>query len=139
MKRFEILIETAKSFTSLKDEINNLIKNEKGIGVVNVFVAHATCAIKVMESEILLLSDIDTYLRNAWPESGEYRHDIIGIRDVPPNERINGHSHMRQLFFSCDVNIPANNGKLDLGIWQDVLLIEFDPFRERKIIITYYK
>lgn len=138
MLKKEIIVKTEKQFISLMSEINELIKNEKGAGIVNVFVAHTTCAIKVMEGEILLLSDVQDYLAKTWPENGGYRHDIIGIRDVPITERINGFSHMRQLFFSCDVNIPCQDGKMQLGQWQDVFLIEFDPIRERKVIITYY-
>lgn len=138
MLKKEINVRTEKQFISLKAEINELIKNEKGAGIVNVFVAHTTCAIKVMEGEILLLSDVQDYLAKTWPENGDYRHDIIGIRDVPLNERINGYSHMRQLFFSSDTNIPCQDGKMQLGQWQDVFLVEFDPIRERKVIITYY-
>lgn len=138
MFKKEIIIKTEKQFISLKTEINDLIQNEKGDGIVNVFVAHTTCAIKIMEGEILLLSDVQDYLARTWPKEGNYRHDIIGIRDVPITERINGYSHMRQLFFSSDVSIPCKDGKMQLGQWQDVFLIEFDPVRERNVIITYY-
>ena len=55
MLRKVIIIKTEKQFISLMTEINNLIQNEKGEGMVNVFVAHTTCAIKIMEGEILLL------------------------------------------------------------------------------------
>ncbi len=138
MLKKEIIVKTEKQFISLKSEINSLIHNEKGAGIVNVFAAHTTCGIKIMEGEILLLSDVQDYLSKTWPKDGGYRHDFIGIRDVPISERINGFSHMRQLFFSSDVNIPCQDGKMQLGQWQDVFLIEFDPMRERKIIITYY-
>lgn len=137
MERKKITIKTEKQFTSLNTYIEELIKDKKGIGMVNVFVAHTTCAIKVMEGEILLLSDVNKYLNETFPENGEYRHDVIGIRDVPINERINGFSHMRQLFFSTDVTIPVENGKMLLGEWQTIFLIEFDPIRERDIYITY--
>jgi len=138
MLKKEIYVKTEKQFISLKSEINELIKNEKGAGIVNIFVAHTTCAIKIMEGEILLLSDVQDYLAKTWPKDGGYRHDIIGIRNVPINERINGYSHMRQLFFNCDANIPCQDGVMQLGQWQDVFLVEFDPIRERKVIITYF-
>lgn len=138
MIRKEFLIKTEKQFISLKSLINDFIKDQKGIGLVNVFVTHTTCAIKIMEGEILLLSDVSEYLNKTWPENGGYRHDIIGIRDVPVNERINGFSHMRQLFFDCEANIPTIDGVMQLGKWQDVFLIEFDPIRDRKVILTYY-
>ena len=139
MLRKQITITTEKQFTSLKSIVNNFIQNQTGMGMVNIFVAHTTCGIKVMEGEILLLSDVNTYLEKTWPEKGDYRHDIIGIRDVPINERINGFSHMRQLFFANEVNIPTQDGEMLLGKWQDVFLIEFDPIRDRQIIITYWQ
>ncbi len=138
MRRKEVFIKTEKQFISLKNIIEMFVKDEKGIGIVNVFVAHTTCAIKIMEGELLLLSDVNSYLEKTWPSNGDYRHDYIGIRNVPVNERVNGFSHMRQLFFSCEANIPTVDGKLMLGEWQDVFLVEFDPIRDRKIILSYY-
>lgn len=138
MKRKEVTIRTEKQFISLKDQIREFIAHEKGTGLVHVFVTHTTCGIKVMEGEILLLSDVNEFLTKTWPEDGAYRHDIISIRDVPIDERINGFAHMRQLFFSCEASIPCQDGELLLGKWQDVFLVEFDPIRDRKIIFTYY-
>ena len=106
--------------------------------MVNVFVAHTTCAIKILEGEILLLGDINNYLDKTFPKDGKYLHDIIEIRDVPINERVNGFSHMRQLFFDVSANIPVQDGKLQLGKWQTVYLVEFDPIRDRKVIFTYW-
>lgn len=136
MDRIELNIVTEKQFIGLNESVNKFLENKKD-GIVNIFVAHTTCAIKVMEGEILLLSDVNAYLNEIFPENGNYRHDNIEIRDVPVNERINGFSHMRQLFFSSDVTIPVKDGKMLLGKWQEVFLIEFDPIRERKVIITY--
>lgn len=138
MKQKEVIIRTEKQFISLKDMLSEFIAGEQGTGIVHVFVAHTTCGIKVMEGEILLLSDVHEYLSRTWPKDGNYRHDIISIRDVPIDERINGFAHMRQLFFSCEASIPCQDGKMQLGKWQDVFLIEFDPIRDRRVIFTYY-
>ena len=137
MERKKIVIRTEKQFTPLNELILDFVKNQNGIGMVNVFVAHTTCAIKIIENEILLLGDINTYLNDVFPEKQKYMHNIIEIRDVPIDERINGHSHMQQLFFTTDLNIPVEDGKLLLGKWQTVFLIEFDPIRDRDIYFTY--
>lgn len=139
MERIQIEVKTEKQFTDLMPYINDLIRDKKGCGMVNIFVAHTTCAIKIMEGEILLLSDVNSYLSSMFPENGNYRHDIIEIRDVPINERVNGFSHMRQLFFDVSVDIPVEDGKMLLGKWQSVFLIEFDPIRERTVYITYHE
>ena len=93
IERTKIVINTEKQFTPLDDYIHDFIKDKKGSGMVNVFVAHTTCAIKIMEGEILLLSDVNEYLNQTFPKENGYKHDIIEIRDVPLNERVNGHSH----------------------------------------------
>ena len=136
MKQKTVVIKTEKQFTSLTNIINDFLKENNASGIVNVFVRHTTCAIKIMEGEILLLSDVASYLQREFPKDGEYRHDMIEVRDVPVNERINGFSHMQQLFFSCGVSVPVKDGKMLLGKWQDVFLIEFDPVRDREIVIT---
>lgn len=137
MKRSKVVINTEKQFTDLRPHVEALIQDCKGIGLVNVFVAHTTCAVKIMEGELLLLSDVNDYLEEMFPSDRKYRHDMIGIRDVPPNERVNGFSHMRQLFFDVSVDIPVVDGKLLLGEWQSLYLVEFDPVRYRTVYITY--
>jgi secondary thiamine-phosphate synthase enzyme len=137
MKRKTIIVNTEKQFTSLNDSLREFVQNEKGIGILNIFTKHTTCAIKILENELLLLADINNYLDDTFPNNKKYMHDKIEIREVPQNERINGYSHMRQLFFSTSENIPVEDGKLMLGSWQTVFLIEFDPIRNREIVLTY--
>lgn len=138
MDRTEFIIKTEKQFTPLNERIHEFLRGEKGVGMVNVFVAHTTCAIKILEGELLLLADINNFLDRAFPKDGSYMHDRIEIRDVPIDERVNGFSHMRQLFFDVSTNIPVRDGKMQLGKWQTVYLVEFDPIRERKVVVTYW-
>lgn len=137
LERTKIVINTEKQFTPLNDYIHEFIKDKSGSGMVNIFVAHTTCAVKVLEGELLLLADINNYLDKCFPKEGNYMHDKIEIRDVPLNERVNGFAHLRQLFFSSDVTIPVEDGKMMLGQWQTVYLVEFDPIRDRDVIMTY--
>ena len=137
IERTKLIINTEKQFTPLNDYIHEFIKEKKGNGMVNVFVAHTTCAVKVLEGELLLLADINNYLDKCFPIEGNYMHDRIEIRDVPINERVNGFAHLRQMFFASDVTIPVEDGKMMLGQWQTVFLVESDPVRDREIIITY--
>ena len=57
--------------------------------------------------------------------------------DVPVNENVNGHSHIRSLFFNSSENIPIKNGKLLLGKWKKLFFVELDPVRDRELIITF--
>ncbi|MBN1069569.1 YjbQ family protein [Clostridium botulinum] len=137
MFRKVISINTKKQFTSLNEIVADFVKGESGIGMVNIFTSHTTAAIKIIENELLLLADINNCLEEMFPEDKKYMHDRIEIRDVPVNERVNGFSHMRQMFFSTSENIPVQDGKLMLGKWQTLFFIEFDPIRKREVVLTY--
>ena len=68
----------------------------------------------------------------------KYLHDLISLRnDVPVDERINGHSHIRHLFFNSSELIPVEDGKLMLGSWKQVFAVELDPIRDRELICTF--
>ena len=115
--------------------------------MVNVYSPHTTCCIFQTENEILHLVDVRFFLDKQAPyvkqPEGEHRnvkylHDMISLRaDVPVDEKINGHSHIRSLFFNSSENIPVKEGKLRLGKWKRVFFVELDPERERELIITF--
>lgn len=137
MNRKIITVLTEKQFTDLNEIASDFVKEKKGEGMLNVFVRHTTCSIKILENELLLLADINAYLYENFERNKSYMHDKIEIRNVPIEERINGHSHMKQLGFTTSENIPVGEGELLLGKWQTLFLIEFDPIRKREIILTY--
>lgn len=135
-----ITIKTHKQFTDITDILTTIVKDFGGSsGLINVFVCHTTCGLSILEDELLSLSDILDFLDNIIPIGKKYRHDCIGIRDVPVDERVNGVSHVRMLLFSSSITIPFNNNGLCFGKWQRVFLVEMDwcvPFRDREIVIT---
>ena len=68
----------------------------------------------------------------------KYLHDLISLRnDVPVDERINGHSHIRHLFFNSSELIPVESGELLLGPWKQIFAVELDPVRDRELICTF--
>ena len=52
-------------------------------------------------------------------------------------QAINGHSHIRSLFFNSSENIPIKDRKLLLGKWKRLFFVELDPMRKRELIITF--
>ena len=136
MKRLTLKFTTEKSFINITDHIEKEIPDEFN-GLVNIFSTHTTCGIKILENELLLLADYHNFLEKLAPKDGIYQHNIIGIRNVPVDERVNGHSHIQSLFFPTSETIPIENGKLMIGKWQSIFLVELDPVRDRKIVITF--
>lgn len=129
---------TDKTYVDITTEVANWLTNiQADNGILLVFSKHTTACVKILENELLSLCDIETKL-DAWaPNDGLYQHDRIGLRDVPPEERVNGHSHIRSLLFSSGETMPVANGKLSLGTWQTLFLVELDPVREREVHLTF--
>ena len=136
---------TDKMFTDISDMVQEMIP-KNFMGIVNIYSPHTTCCVFQTENEILHLVDIRFFLDKNVPfikqPEGEHRnvkylHDLISLRsDVPVDEPINGHSHIRSLFFNSSENIPVNDGKLLFGKWKRLFFVELDPERDRELIVT---
>lgn len=147
MKRKIHFKKTDKMFTNITEQISDISKEWGKSGIVNIFSKHTTCCIFLLEDEILHKADVRFFLDKMAPKwkqpEGDHRnikylHDLISLRDdVPEDERINGHSHIRSLFFNSSETVPVSDGDLILGEWKSIFLIELDPGRDREIICTF--
>lgn len=98
-------------------------------GIVTVFVVGSTACITTTEYEPGLRKDIPQMLERIAPEGIRYHHDDTWGDG-------NGHSHVRASFIGPSLTIPVCSGKLQLGTWQQIILIECDiRGRNRKIIL----
>lgn len=106
-------------------------------GLVNVQTMHTTTAVLVNEHEPLLLLDFAALLARIAPEDGDYRHDDMAARTVnlAPGERPNGHAHCRALFLPSSATLNVAGGRLQLGRWQRVFLVELDGPRSRELSV----
>jgi len=136
MNRTVLNITTEKQFTDITEDIEALLPISNEFKLVNIFSTHTTAGIKILENELLSLSDIEVFLEKLAPKNGDYRHDMVLLRDVPIEERINGVAHIRSLFFNSSETIPFVKRKLDLGRWQRIFLVELDGIRDREVIVT---
>lgn len=131
-------VDASKMFIPLNEQITEFILSSGAKeGVLTVFSRHTTSCIKILENELLSLMDIKQHLNKLASWETKYLHDNIDLREVPPEERINGASHIRSLYFNHSENIPIKDGFPVLGKWQEVFLVELDPHREREVIFTF--
>ena len=111
----------------VKEEIEKVgLKN----GLIIIYSKHTTTTIGLLEDETLLKLDEKDFFERLASSNCLYRHDDIEKRDVPPEERRNGYSHLRAMLLNPQTIIPVINGKLDLGKWQKVFYIECDLGKE---------
>jgi secondary thiamine-phosphate synthase enzyme len=138
----ETLLEIATiepiQFIDLTDRINqHLAANAVENGTVTVFSRHTTAAIKINEAEELLLEDFKTWLGELCPPGRSYNHNDMSRRQPPiaPDERPNAHSHLMHMLLSTSETIPVVDGRLALGTWQRVFMVELDGARKREVMI----
>ena len=102
--------KTALDFVDITDEVQGALTTSGiGSGQVTVFAPHQDCAILINERESGLHTDIRTTLERLGG-----KHTVVGSKSVV---------------------LPAMDGRLRLGQWQRVLLLELDRAQERSIIV----
>src|SRR5262245_11486288 len=96
-------------------------------GLCSVYVPHATAAIVINENDDPnLCTDLLDALAKLVPE-GVWRHDRVDH---------NGAAHIKAAMLGPSETIPVRGGRLLLGTWQAILLLELDGPRQRRVIVT---
>lgn len=135
-RTIKIKTDSGTHLYNLTEKIKEIVADSQiKSGQVLIFTRHTTTALSINENETRLLEDIRLFLEKIAPKNGRYLHDDTHLRDCLPDERINGHSHLKALFLNKSETIPLNDGSLALGQWQSVIFFELDGSREREIII----
>ena len=98
-------------------------------GTVVLFHVGSTGALTTIEYEPGLVNhDIDAALERIAPAGGDYEHEKTWHDD-------NGHAHVRASLLGPSLAVPVVDGKLALGTWQQIVLIDFDTRPRRRAII----
>ena len=111
-------------------QVSNIVKDSNiENGTVTIFVAGSTAAITTIEYEPGLIKDFPEMLSRIIPKNIEYEHDNTWHDG-------NGHSHVRASLVGPSLTVPIINGKLTLGTWQQIVLLEMDTRpRNRNLIL----
>jgi secondary thiamine-phosphate synthase enzyme len=97
-------------------------------GVVTAFATGSTVAITTMEFEPGGVSDLQALLERLIPTSGAYEHNAR-------NHDTNAYAHLRAAIVGPSETIPVVDGRLALGTWQQIVLLDFDD-RPRSRTVT---
>jgi secondary thiamine-phosphate synthase enzyme len=99
-------------------------------GIVHVFTVGSTAAVGTIEFEPGLREDLPALLDRLMPPSRDYGHERTWHDG-------NGHSHLQATTLGPGLSVPVGSGKLSLGTWQQVFLLECDTrARQRTIVVT---
>ncbi|MDO8536638.1 MAG: secondary thiamine-phosphate synthase enzyme YjbQ [bacterium] len=107
-------------FVNVTKEVSSAVSSS-GVssGMAHVFVLHTTAVLTVMEWEEGSMQDMKAVFEAWAPEDADYKHHLRW-RDH------NGAAHIKAAIIGADVTVPIENGKLQLGTWQQIVLIDFD-------------
>jgi secondary thiamine-phosphate synthase enzyme len=97
-------------------------------GIVTVFATGSTAAVTTMEYEPGGVHDLQALLDRLIPAAGEYQHNRRG-------NDTNSHAHLRAAIIGPSESVPVLDGRLALGTWQQLVLIDFDD-RPRTRTVT---
>jgi secondary thiamine-phosphate synthase enzyme len=126
--------ETLRVRTRKKCEVVDLTRDVAEVvaraavaeGICTVFVRHATAAVIINENaDPGFRLDVVAALDKLFPE-GIWEHDKVDD---------NGAAHLKAAFLGPSETIPIREGRLLLGRWQGIALVECDGPREREIVV----
>lgn len=122
-----------KGFSDIKDitdEVERImIESKIKNGIVTVFAVGSTASISTVEYEPALVEDVRERLEVIAPRTMHSRHSETWGDD-------NGFSHIRATFMGPGITVPFTDGKLELGTWQQIVVIDHDNRpRSRKIFV----
>jgi secondary thiamine-phosphate synthase enzyme len=98
-------------------------------GQVTIFVGGSTAGLTTVEFEPGLVKDLKETFEKIAPEGADYHHHAAWGDD-------NGSSHVRAALLGPSLTVPFVGGKLALGTWQQIVLIDFDTRpRSRDLVV----
>jgi len=131
----EELQHQTKGFTdiiNITNDVHHFIsKNDCKEGQLLIFIDGSTAAISTIEYEPGLLQDLPELLESIIPMDKRYHHDDTWHDG-------NGYAHLRSTLIGTSITVPVIGGRVVLGTWQQIILIDFDNGpRNRSVILQF--
>ena len=126
---FKIQTKGNYDLVNLTSKIETTVRESKiEAGVAVIFARHTTVGLVLMEWEEGTKRDLIETFEKIAPQKSSYHHKKWNDG--------NGAAHVKSALCPPSLSIPVKNGKLDLGVWQNIVLIDFDVKpREREVTI----
>jgi len=107
----EGLFEITREVARFLDQV------DAGAGVLLAYVRHTSASLAIQENaDPDVRTDLTTALRRLAPEDAPWVHDVEGPDDMP--------AHVKAMLTGVSLHVPVIAGKLALGTWQGIYLIE---------------
>jgi len=129
-KQFNIQLPVfQRGFHLITTQIESVLKDLPKTGLLNIFLQHTSAGLAINENaDPSVRVDFETLFNKLIPENDpDYTHIFEGDDDMP--------AHLKSAFTGVSLNIPIQNHRLALGIWQGIYLCEFRNNGGRRNII----
>ncbi|MEW6062768.1 MAG: secondary thiamine-phosphate synthase enzyme YjbQ [Nanoarchaeota archaeon] len=123
-----IKTEKKQEMIDITKEVNRVIEGSNiAKGICSIYTQHTTSSIIINENyDSNVCDDILAGLSELFDKK-KWKHDAVDN---------NAAAHIKSAILGCSVSIPIKDKKLQLGKWQQIMLVEFDGPRERSIVVT---
>ena len=132
VKTEKIQIETKGNchVVDISDHVSEMVERAGLVeGTVTLFNIGSTAGITTTEYEPGLVNyDIEAGFERIAPQAGRYEHEETWHDD-------NGHAHVRASLLGPSLSVPVVDGKMTLGSWQQIILVDFDTRPRTRTVI----
>ena len=126
MNSTDLSIDTSRrQLTDLTSEVEEFCRS-LGDGLLSIFVPHATAGVALMETGSGSEADLEELLGRLLPRDDRYRHRHGG--------KGHGADHLLPVLVSPSVVVPVEGGRMRLGTWQSIVLVDFNADNPRRTV-----
>lgn len=119
-----------QGFRDITDDVNSWLRaTDIRMGQVTLFCQHTSASLTITENASpAVRRDILRWLDMAAPEGEGYEHDAEGPDDMP--------AHVKAMLTGNSLTIPLADGKMMLGSWQGVYLVEHRHDAHKRYVVA---
>jgi secondary thiamine-phosphate synthase enzyme len=129
----ELMVETAgEGFSDITREAARFIEQSgAGDGVLLLYLRHTSASLTIQENaDPDVQDDLVTALRRLAPADGPWIHTVEGPDDMP--------GHIKAMLTGVSLHVPVQRGRLALGIWQGIYLVEHRAQPHRREVMLQF-
>jgi secondary thiamine-phosphate synthase enzyme len=119
-----------REIREITDEITRWAESQRvSTGLLTVYIPHTSASLLIQENYSPdVRRDLDAFLRRIVPEDVVlYRHNDEGPDDMP--------AHIKSALTQTQLTIPVTDGRLQLGTWQGIFLLEHRASAHRRELV----
>jgi secondary thiamine-phosphate synthase enzyme len=121
-----------EGFTDITGEVQRFAAEARaGEGSLTLHIRHTSASLTIQENaDPDVLADLLTALQRLAPQGGGWRHDSEGPDDMP--------AHIRTMLTATSLAVPVLDGRLALGTWQAIYLVEHRAAPHRRDVVMQF-